>query len=114
MEASALTNRSTPFKTDTEDIPGVGTITFRGMSRWELLEASRIGEEHGTAAQEKFILHVCMVDPPLTEAEVKAWQMLPGSAGEIAPLQKKINALSGIGKGAAKSDVPSDGVESDA
>lgn len=107
MDASALTTAGR-IKTDTHDIEGVGTITFRGMSRWELLEAGRIGEQHGAAAQEKFILSCCLIDPPMTEAEVRAWQNV-APAGELAPLQKKINALSLIGKDAAKSDVQGDG-----
>lgn len=112
MDVSALTGAGR-IGTDTHEIEGLGTVTFRGMSRWELLEAGRIGDQHGAAAQEKFILHVCMVDPPMTEADVAAWQR-NSPAGEIAPLQKKINKLSKLGKDAAKSDVPSDGGEPDA
>ena len=112
MDAAALTTAGR-IKTDTHDIAGVGTITFRGLSRFELLEAGRIGEQHGAAAQEKFILATCLTDPKMTEAEVAAWQRV-APAGEIQPLQKKINALSLIGKDAAKSVVQSDGETPDA
>ncbi len=109
MDVTKLTGRAEQFETGTHEIDGVGTVTFRGMTRWELHEAGRIGAEHGAARQECFLLARCMVDPPMSEADVKLWQNVPGSAGEMAPLQRKINVLSKIGRDAAKSDVQSDG-----
>jgi hypothetical protein len=72
-----------------------------------------IEKRKGGAAQEAFLLSKAMVDPPLTEEEARAWQA--GSPfGEINTVQLTINKLSGIGKAAAKSDVPGDGEGPDA
>jgi hypothetical protein len=107
MDASALTNPGR-IGTDTHEIDGVGEVKFRGMTRFELHKAGQIGEQHGAAAQEAFILSCCLLDPVMSEAQVKEWQKA-APAGEIAPLQRKINVLSKIGKDAAKSDVQGDG-----
>lgn len=106
MDKNALT---TPrLKTDTHEIPDVGVVTFRGLSRWELLEANKRADRGGQVAMEQFMLSCAMLDPAMTEADVAEWQKA-GPGGEVIPIQKKINVLSGIGKAAAKSDVPGDG-----
>jgi hypothetical protein len=94
--------------TDTHLIEGVGEVRFRGMSRTELLHASDVADKDGILAAERYTLSTCMVDPVLTEDEVRGWQ--EGSPGtEINDIAMKINALSGVKKGADKSvvsDVP--------
>jgi hypothetical protein len=97
----------------TEEVPIPGGeegdfVVVRGLSRAEMHAGKAIEERKGGAAQEAFLLSRAMVDPPLTEAEAAEWQK--GSPfGEINGVQLVINKLSGIGKGAAKSDVPGDG-----
>ena len=47
---------------------------------------------------------LCMVEPKMTEAQVEKWQKSsrPNSLGEVT---RAIRDLSGLGEGAAKSDV---------
>lgn len=80
------------------DIPGVGTVRVRALNR---AEAMRVQEATGTGAAERLILHLGMVDPPLTEAEARQWQEA-SVAGEIEPVTTRIAELSGILPGADK------------
>lgn len=102
----------------TEEVPIPGGdpaedfVVVRGLSRAEMHVGQEIEKRKGGQAQEAFLLSKAMVDPPLTEEEARAWQA--GSPfGEINIVQHTINRLSGIGKGAAKSDVPGDGAQPD-
>lgn len=100
-----LTPRVTENTAEVE-IPGIGTVTVRGLSRWEMINVFRLeGKKH---RQEQLALSFGMVDPRLTPEEVAAWQKAAGT-GEIELVAKAINELSGIGSGAAKSVVPDDG-----
>lgn len=98
-------------KTDTVEIDGVGTVTVRALSRWEMIHVFNL--EKNRHKQEQAAVHFGMVDPAMTEDEVAAWQKSAGN-DELERVARKINVLSGIGKDAAKSDVPSDGDGSDA
>lgn len=97
----------TAVRNDNEEdyeLPGVGTIRIRGLSRGEFLTAQkRFGDD--MAKQEQFVLSRCVIKPEgVTEAVVARWQK--GShIGEINKLAMYINNMSGIGKGADKSDV---------
>lgn len=111
MDASALTtNRIKHGEIEIED---VGTIRVRGMSRYELMHANRLRDEKGHLAAERYTIAACMVDPVMTEDQVAAWQRA-SEPGEINEVGLKINELSGLGKGADKSDLSStgDGAES--
>ncbi|MES2211414.1 MAG: hypothetical protein V4515_14720 [Chloroflexota bacterium] len=87
------------------EIPGVGTITVRALTRMELLLAGKLSDQ-GVAAVERRMLSYAMVDPEMSEAEVERWQKC-SPAGDIQPLMPAINRLSGIGQGAEKSGVQS-------
>ncbi len=104
------------IKTEEVPIPGEGEgdfVVVRGLSRAEMHAGKAIEERKGGAAQEAFLLSRAMGDPPLTVEAAAEWQK--GSPfGEINTVQLTINRLSGIGKGAAKSDVPGDGAGPDA
>lgn len=108
-----ITNRIT-----TEEVPIPGGdpeedfVVVRGLSRAEMHVGQEIEKRKGGAAQEAFLLSKAMVDPELTEKEAAQWQVA-SPFGEINTVQLTINRLSGIGKGAAKSDIPGDGDESD-
>lgn len=107
MDKSALlADRVTLNSTDV-DIEGVGTIRVRGLSRFELLIAQKKYPDD-TLKQERFILSTALVDPQLTEDDVAAWQR-SSPPMEIDSVAQVVNRLSGIGKDAAKSDVPGDG-----
>jgi len=93
---------------DDVEIPGVGTVRVRGLTRWELLTAGQGAKETDTLIVERRMLAFGMVDPALTEAEAGQWQKC-SPASEIQPVVAKINELSGVGQGANKSDLSGDG-----
>lgn len=87
------------------DLPGVGLIQITGISRGEFLIAQR-NYPDDPRMQERFILSRAVLKPEgLTEQDVADWQEASGIS-EINELALKINAMSGLGKGADKSDVP--------
>jgi len=85
---------------DEVDIPGLGTVTVRGLSRYELLLAGKAGTDD-LVASERRLVSMGMVDPEMSEDDVAAWQKC-SPAGEIAPVVLKINELSGITREASK------------
>lgn len=91
-------------KTEDVEIPGVGKVTVRGLTRKEMLLASQKYPDDDIA-KERFNLSIAMVNPRMTMDDVNTWQE-NSEPNEINTVAMKINELSGIGKGAAKSDVP--------
>lgn len=88
---------------DIETDAGTVTVTVRGVSRADFLEADkRFGEDE--AGKERFLLSRCMVDPKLAPENVAQWQKISGPL-EINKVQMKINEISGIQSGADKSSV---------
>jgi hypothetical protein len=91
------------------EIPGVGTVRVRALSRAEAMKVT--DRELPVATMEQALLSMAMVDPKLTEAEVAEWQeAAPG--GELEPVVEVIQRLSGLAKKAPKSGVPAAGGES--
>lgn len=86
----------------TVDIPDVGTITVRGLSRHEYIVGQGYTED--PLKQERYLLSCAMVDPVMGEDDVAAWQKA-SDPQEINLVSLKVNELSGIGKGADKSAV---------
>jgi hypothetical protein len=98
MEKTALLTERLPR--DEVEIKGVGTVTVRGLSRYELLLAGK-GQNDDVAAMERRMLSMALVDPEMSEDDVAAWQKC-SPAGEIMPIVNKINELSGVGREAQK------------
>ena len=100
MDKSALLADRVSDKTAEVEIEGVGTVTVRALSRWEMIQGGKLED----LAQERFILSKAMVDPPMAEHDVAAWQKssIPGEINKVATV---VNQLSGIGQGADKSSV---------
>jgi hypothetical protein len=88
------------------EIPGVGSVRIRGLSRAEILGLQAL--DGGTAVSDRRMVSLALVDPPLTEDEVRIWQE-NSTADEIEQLTVAIAELSGMGVGAAKSGVPGTG-----
>lgn len=88
------------------EIPGVGTVTIRGLSRYEL-HLSGKGTEDGALIEAR-MLAMAMVDPELSVDDVLEWQK-QAPAGELGPVTEKLRELSGLAEGAPKSGVPGDG-----
>lgn len=80
------------------EIPNVGTVKVRGLTRGEVF---KIQQAKGTAAIEAKILAIGMVDPELTDAEVRRWQG-QSPAGELDSVVEKIRELSGLSDRADK------------
>lgn len=85
------------------EVKGAGTVGIRGLSRQEILDLQKL--EGGIAERERRMISLGVVDPPLTEADVKAWQS-SSLAPEIEELTLAISNLSGLAQGAQKSGVP--------
>lgn len=84
------------------DVPGVGTVRVRALSRVEALSIQNVKDGPGRVeAIERKMLALALVDPELTEAEVGKWQKA-SAAGELEPVTNKISELSGMTDDAAK------------
>jgi hypothetical protein len=86
---------------DDVQIPGVGTVRVRALSRAEVLLVRKAtdlaGDVDGPRALvlERKMVAAAMVHPPLTEAEVGRWQNA-SAAGELEPVTEAIQRLSGM------------------
>lgn len=99
IKARLLADRVTA-NTGTVEIEGVGPVTVRGLTRFEFAMLNKRHPEVGQQ-QEAETIAICMVDPPLTVADVEQWQK-SAPAMELNTVAAKINELSGIAKGADK------------
>lgn len=102
-------NTATGLPEDDVEIEGVGTVRVRGLSRAETFKVQQI---KGTEAAEQRILAWGLIDPELTENEVRQWQA-NSPAGEMEPVADKIRELSGLNRGADKEAYKSVRDESD-
>lgn len=82
-------------ETTTLEVPDVGTIEVRQLSRSEALQASKLQDKQGVETAERFVLTCALVDPELTNAEVKDW-MANSSFGEINDIVNAVHRFSGI------------------
>lgn len=106
MERATLASLTQPRLQGEEiEIPGVGTVLVRALSRHEMLTASKAAESGGALAMEREMISYALLEPTMTVDQVAEWQKA-SPASEMMPIVHKINALSGIGKGAEKSDLP--------
>ena len=89
-KAALLTKR---FGVEDVEVPGVGTVQIRALTRAEALSVQ--GVEIDVEVLEQKLIAMAMVDPQLTETEVKEWQTC-GSAGEIQVIVEAIVRVSGL------------------
>lgn len=80
------------------ELPDVGEIKIRGLSR---LEAIRLDNAPDAAARDVIIFKAGIVEPALTEAEVRR-MMTARPAGELEDLSRRIAELSRLLPGADK------------
>jgi hypothetical protein len=90
------------FGVEDVEIPGVGTVRVRPLSRAEALELQ--GKEMAAAEVERKLVALAMVEPALTEDEVGTWQA-NSPAGELEPIGAAIRRLSGLEQASAKEAV---------
>lgn len=80
------------------------TVQVRGLSRSEHLWIAK-GTEDATEIERRMLIKG-MLQPKLTDGQLKAWQEKPGGSKDVSRVSDAIRALSGFGQGADKSDVP--------
>jgi hypothetical protein len=73
-------------------------IRIRPLSRLEVLQAQKL-RDVGIPEMEQHMLRCAMVRPVLRDADVKAWQAAT-PAGDLEPLTRYLNRISGLNKGA--------------
>lgn len=84
------------------EIPGVGEVRVRALSRAELMEMHEGRDGRGQVGTEVFCLVRGLVAPALSEDDVR--ELLAGSpGGELQPVVDAIMRLSGMTEGAQKS-----------
>lgn len=91
-----------------------GVVTVRPLTRSEVLKLN-MGRELGVidvAAFERAMVAIAMVDPVMTEDEVRVWQDHDAAGGALADITDKISEISGLAQGAQKSRVPDPGDQS--
>jgi hypothetical protein len=93
---------------DTRDVELAGgmVVKVRGMTRMEMMLTRKNTDD--TEVIEQRMLAFCMVEPRLTPGQAAAWQKATGPM-VIAPVTEAIRELSGLGEGADKSSVRTDG-----
>lgn len=97
-----LTKRIDPDVGEPVELPGVGTVIVRGLTRFELALSGKDTDD--PAEIEANSVSLAMLDPKLTPAEVQEW-MRGAPAGEVNRVTLKIRQLSGLTEGAQKSNV---------
>lgn len=105
MDKAALLRSRMP-EADVE-IPGVGTVRVRGLSRAEVLTF----QELEPADRERKWFAAAMVEPKLTEEEVEQWRSATTFA-ELELVSEKIAELSGMGETSVKDATKSTADES--
>ncbi len=92
------------------EIPDVGTVRVRALTRAEVMSVRKATDREDTIdgvralILERKMLAAAMVDPPMTEDEIRGWQQA-APAGEIQPVVEKVQTLSKMLEGAPKSGV---------
>lgn len=104
MDKSLLTAKRN--KTEELEIPGIGTVTLRAITRSEAFRF--VGKTMPEEKMEAIVLSLALVDPQMTEAEVAEWQSV-ASAGELQAVVEKALQISGLAEDSAKSAYKSAG-----
>jgi hypothetical protein len=81
-------------------------LRLRALTRLEMMRSSKLDNDR--PKQEQYLLSIAVIKPTLTPADVAKWQRAK-SFMEVERVARRINALSGVGKDAAKSGLPDDG-----
>lgn len=84
---------------DEVEIPGLGTVRVRALSRAEVVDELKAGDE--SVPFECRLVALAMVEPTLTVDEVAEWRRV-SLPDEVEAVTRKINDLSGLTKESAK------------
>lgn len=101
MDFTQLIEAAQKFAGATEqvDVPGVGTVTVRGLSRAESLIVGKA--EGDPTVTERTMLRLGLVEPALTEAQIREWLAVAPNE-HVDPVTKAIARLSGMYQEAPK------------
>lgn len=88
------------------ELEGVGTVRVRGLTRGEVHVLNKT--TNGPETFERRFISLGMLEPQMTEDEVRQWQQV-SPAGEIQRVSNKIEELSGLREDATKSGGPDAG-----
>lgn len=91
------------------EVPGIGMVTVRGLSRFEVVRLGELGRKEDFDGAETWTLACGMVDPALSEHEVRDWRKA-ACPGELDAVLEKITELSGLNDNALKEASKSTGV----
>jgi len=84
------------------EIPGVGTIRVRGLSRAEVLAVQdAAGPDASKQDIEAHTMAAAMIDPPMTVDEIRQWQA-SSPAGEMEEATRAVSELCRVGRDDAK------------
>lgn len=97
IDKEALLSRR-ELTTEDVELPA-GTVQVRGLTRAEALRVT--GRKLEESEAERVLLAMALVDPVLTEDEVRTWQR-NAPAGELQPVVVAIQRLSGLAADAVK------------
>jgi hypothetical protein len=97
MDKAALFTQT--LEEEDVEIPGVGTVRVRALTRSEAMKIR--GREMAVDAMERYLLAAAMVQPRLTEEEVRRWQDA-APAGQLEPVCRAVQRLSGLEEAAAR------------
>lgn len=92
---------------DRVEVAGVGEITVRGLTRYEVMlmrkatDSENIEGSRALVLEQK-LLSMAMVEPAMSEEDVKQWQKI-SLAGELQPVVQRVQELSGMTDDATKS-----------
>lgn len=87
---------------DDVEIPGVGTVRVRALSRAEAMSVQRLAKRD----QDAHTIALGMMDPPMSVDDVRQWAAA-SPAAEMEAVARRIAELSGIlTEGAQKSGLP--------
>lgn len=93
IDKAALTKARLPERE--VEVPGVGTVRVRGLSRAESLRIGQLAGDGDLDGSEVYLLAAGMVDPALSEDDVIEWRKAaPGD--ELTPVVEAILVLSGL------------------
>lgn len=95
LKARLLGQSGPRFQEKTITLEGVGDITFRALSRDEVLTGRERNKNKTTAEIERVLVALAMIEPQLTEDEVAEWQAA-SPAGELETITREIMHLSGM------------------
>lgn len=85
------------------ELPTLGfSVKVRGLTRSEALAV--VGKEMSPAEAERKLISRAMVDPRMTEDQVRQWQKV-APAGELKPVEEAVKEMSGLGATSVKEAV---------